>query len=107
MWNRASQRVLIEEVEIHGNYWIAQDRKVGGKMIMDIGCEKQIDGFFIRNTHNGNNNDRATKGFTISLWNTPTSTWRNAVTDTSVDVRSVRPEVTVFFPLANVVGPDM
>ena len=75
-WEAAAQKVIIEEVEEYKqNYWLSEDEKAGGRMILDLGFVKQIGGFFIRNTHNAGVNDRATKDFTLFVWNSPATSW--------------------------------
>ena len=49
------------------NYWLTEDHKKGEDQgfVLDLGCEKTVEGLSLRNTHNGGHRDRATKKFRL------------------------------------------
>ena len=49
------------------NYWLTEEEKKGEEQgfIMDLGCEKTVQGVSLRNTHNGRHRDRSTKKFRL------------------------------------------
>jgi len=49
------------------NYWLTEDRKTGGEQgfIMDLGCEKTVQGLSLRNVRNYHHHDRSTKKFRL------------------------------------------
>ena len=63
-----NQKVLIEELEKSDNYWLAPKGSTGtnGAFItIDLGCIKEINGVYLRNTHNDGDDDRGTERFEI------------------------------------------
>ena len=63
-----SALVVSEGTEIyHYNYWLAAPGKTGeeAQVVVDLGCEKMINGVYLRNTHNGDRNDRGTERFSL------------------------------------------
>ena len=65
--------VLTEGTEIFKeNYWLSENNKKGknARHVLDLGCDKEINGLYIRNTHNSFKHNRGTKGFTLFKTNT-------------------------------------
>ena len=76
--------------EVRGSYWLARDRNKGGEFILNLGQIVTVSNIFIVNTHNGNNRERGTKSFKISLaryW----GTWMEVLTDELPDPRNLDP----------------
>ena len=63
-----NQKVLTEEQEISNNYWLAPKGYTGSNnafITIDLGCVKEINGVYLRNTHNNGQNDRGTERFEL------------------------------------------
>ena len=77
--------VLSEGSEIQAvnrsNFWMAPDRAIGknAQLVVDLGCLKKVNGFFIRNTHNGQQMNRASKKVSIFVSNYSTEFEEEAV----------------------------
>ena len=59
------------QAKYKSNFWIPPDRATGeqAQLVVDLGCRKEINGFFIRNTHNGHKMNRASKEIIIFVSN--------------------------------------
>ena len=55
------------------NFWVSPDKATGeqAQLVVDLGCRKEINGFFIRNAHNGHRMNRASKEISIFVSNSP------------------------------------
>ena len=63
-------KVLNEDVEVTDkNYWLSPSELKGEDsfLVIDLGCIKEISGVYLRNTHNGNQNNRGTKSFSLKF----------------------------------------
>ena len=50
----------------HGNYWLAADgRSKGQGFKVDLKCDMLASAILVKNTHNANSRDRATKKFKV------------------------------------------
>ena len=75
--------------EVRGSYWLAPESR-RGDFILNLGQVVTVSNIFIVNTHNGNNRERGTKSFKISLaryW----GTWMEVLTDELPDPRNLDP----------------
>ena len=73
-------KVLEEDLEIDStNYWLSPVSLRGEDsfLVIDLGCIKEISGVYLRNTHNGNFNDRGTKRFSLKFRIETTDPWNN------------------------------
>ena len=63
-----AKNVFLNENDVKGkNYWLSPNMKKGQEafFILDLGCNKLVRGFLIRNTHNAFHHDRGTQRFNI------------------------------------------
>ena len=66
-----AQNVLTLEEDLrdtknHGNYWLAAHRKSKGQGFkVDLKCDMLVSAILLKNTHNANMRDRATKKFKV------------------------------------------
>ena len=81
------------------NYWLTNAGASGpdARLVLHLGCEKTINGFYVRNTVHGGKRDRGTRDFSIFSGNSPDGPWDLLIKDTLEDPRSSRLEITFFF----------
>ena len=94
--------VLTEGTEVWGgNYWITPASATGSKaqLVVDLGCEKTVNGFYVRNTHNGKRRNRAMNEFIIFTSSTSSGPWDEVLRESLEDATQAEIEMTVFFPL--------
>ena len=63
-----AKNIFRDEKDVKGkNYWLSPHGKEGSEafFILDLGCEKIVRGFRIKNTHNAFHHDRGTQRFLI------------------------------------------
>ena len=84
------------------NYWLTPDQAIGkdDQLVLDIGCEKLVNGFYIRNTHHAHYKKRGTNTFSIDCQMKDNS-WETIMTDSLEDARVTVTETTFFFPLTS------
>ena len=56
--------------------------KLGEKLVMDLGCIKEIEGFYIKDVKHTN---RGTKDFRVFVWNTKATSWTQVLNGTLED----------------------
>merc|ERR1711872_712621 len=63
------------------NYWLTEDRKTGGEQgfIMDLGCEKTVQGVSLRNVRNYHHHDRSTKKFRLLGTTNNNESWKEFI----------------------------
>ena len=88
------------------NYWLSKGNKKGddARIIVDLGCEKEIDGFYMRNTHNADKNNRGTKNFTLLNSVTADGPWNILLHGFLPDANNNVEEITIFFPLDKIIS---
>ena len=76
--------------------WFGENEQI----VVDLGCKKTINGFYMRNFHSGSDWTDGTKEFEISFCNNSTfSECSNSKTFSMSQVTGASQEKTVFFPL--------
>ena len=60
------EKADLRDSKKRGNYWLAADRKSKGEGFkVDLKCDMLASAIILKNTHNGNYRDRATKKFKV------------------------------------------
>ena len=103
MFTNSFENVLTEGSELQAkhltNYWIAPERE-NVQLVVNLGCPKEINGFYIRNTHNAHKNNRATKKFSIFVSNSSEEFGELPILTGDFKSEKIKPpSKTVFFPL--------
>ena len=96
-----SALVVSEGTEFYQhNYWLAAPGMTGeeARVVVDLGCEKMINGVYLRNTHNGYLNDRGTKMFSLFGSMSDEGDWFTFSEGIMEDSRHQVAEKTEFFP---------
>ena len=90
-------------IDIPTNYWVTDDGATGddAQLFMAFQCSRTIKGFRLKNTHNGNANDRGTRDFTISISDKIDGTWTDILSNTLPDARDVSQVPVLNFDLKN------
>merc|ERR1711872_932468 len=75
------------------NYWLTEDRKTGGEQgfIMDLGCEKTVQGLSLRNVRNYHHHDRSTKKFRLLGTTNNNESWKEFIVADLEDSRNQEP----------------
>ena len=74
-------------LEIFGeNYWLAEDN-TRAEFVLDLGCEKMVDGVELVNTKSGLHDNRGTKQFSVSLRQNSEAPWEKVLRATLEDPR--------------------
>ena len=75
------------------NYWLTEDRKTGGEQgfIMDLGCEKTVQGLSLRNVRNYHHHDRSTKKFRLLGSPNNNESWKELIVADLEDSRKQDP----------------
>ena len=99
--NEEDYRVRNSEVN-HANYWMAPSGKTGdkAKFYMVFKCPRKINGFMLKNTHNGFYQDSGTQIFTISQSKSMDGPWTPMLRGKISDARNVSPVPVENHPLA-------
>jgi hypothetical protein len=81
------------------NYWVTPDSATGkyAQLVVDLGCMKTVNGFYLRNTHNGRITNRGTKEFTIFTSKNSHDSWEPILNGTFERIWHTGIERTVFF----------
>ena len=69
--------------------------------IVDLGCEKTINGFYLRNTHNAERYNRGTGEFTIFSQIIPGDQWKELVNGELEEISRTSLELTNFIAIEN------
>ena len=69
------------------NYWLAPDES-RASIVLDLGCNKIIDGLTMKNTRNAHQNDRGLEKFSIAISNSTSGPWRIVLNGSLPDVRN-------------------
>ena len=102
-FQNTAHMVLTEGTEVFGpsltNYWLSPNRAAGSEaqLVLDLGCEKMVNGFYIRNTHQAHFMERGTKDFSIYMSETSDGSWKNILTGTLENAAIMKTEMTFFF----------
>ena len=83
------------------NYWLAPAES-RASIVLDLGCNKIIDGLTMKNTRNAHQNDRGLDQFTIAISNSTLGPWRMVLEAELADVRNSSCNV----PLDNFTLPE-
>ena len=77
----------------NANYWLTEDRKTGGEQgfIMDLGCEKKVQGLSLRNVRNYHHHDRSTKKFRLLGSPNNNESWKELIVADLEDSRKQNP----------------
>ena len=88
------------------NSWITPELKTGkhAEIVINLGCEKTVNGFYIRNTHFGRHLGRGTKQFTIFTKDVLHETWKPILTSEFKKFAEGNVEQTLFFPLNSILN---
>jgi hypothetical protein len=70
-----------------GQYFLLPNGVVDRGFVVDLGCARSISAVLLRNTHNGDWNDRGTRGFTVEL-SADGASWTVAVAGELKDARN-------------------
>ena len=84
------------------NAWITKYKKKGSSVfiVIDIGCEKTLNGFYARNTHQGHKWRNGAKEIKVGFSSNSDGPWTGEVTKDIEKVDNISQEKTIFFPLA-------
>ena len=84
------------------NYWISREGSTGdnARLVVDLGCLKTVDGFYLRNTHNAYRFNRATQHFTLFSSKKIEVGWKPILKNIFPEMNPGEIEKTHFFPLA-------
>ena len=99
--------VLTEGTEVYKeNYWLSENNKKGknARLVLDLGCEKEINGLYIRNTHNSFKHNRGTEGFTLFKANTADGPWEDLKSGVLKEGKDMEVEITEFFSLDEIIS---
>ena len=72
--------------EFGENYWLAEDN-TRAEFVLDLGCEKTVDGVELVNTKSGHHDNRGTKQFSVSLRRNSETPWEKVIRATLEDPR--------------------
>ena len=104
-FNNSASMVLTEGTEVNEqnltNYWLSPWNATGSKaqLVIDLGCNKMVNGFYIRNINHGQNGNQGTGNFTLYMCETADGPWTNILTENLGLFRSIGAEMTFFYPL--------
>ena len=78
------QKIFLDEAEVFKtNYWLPGKHATGedASLVIDLGCIKELNGVYLKNSHNAHKDNRGTSEFSLYVKEEESETWSRVSTE--------------------------